>query len=147
MEHSTSQRIEEADSARRYELIVVFLTALIYLGCILSPPTLMDDVDAVPYMSEHGRSAYREYLAKMTPRAFAVAPNGAWCWAEEGEDPDSRALATCEKKGGQPCRLYSVDDQVVWRDDPGAVQRSTTIASRGAPETGGAVGGKTGATN
>ncbi|MDQ2990918.1 MAG: hypothetical protein M3R60_17645, partial [Pseudomonadota bacterium] len=69
------------------------------------------------------------------------------CWAEEGEDPDSRALATCEKKGGQPCRLYSVDDQVVWRDDPAAVQRSTIIASSGAPETGGAVGGKTGATN
>lgn len=107
----------------------------------------LDDVDAVPYMSENGRSAYREYLNKMTPRAFAVAPNGAWCWAEEGEDPDSRALATCEKKGGQPCRLYSVDNQVVWRDEPAAVQNNGTLASSGAPETGGAVGGKTGATN
>jgi dienelactone hydrolase len=107
----------------------------------------LEDVDAVPYMSETGRSAYREYLAKMTPRAFAVAPNGAWCWAEEGEDPDSRALATCEKKGGQPCRLYSVDEHVVWRDEPAAVPRSGAIASSGAAETGGAVGGKTGATN
>jgi hypothetical protein len=43
--------------------------------------------------------------------------------------------------------LYSVDEHVVWRDDPAAVQRSSTIASSGAAETGGAVGGKTGATN
>src|SRR6266568_9094846 len=28
-------------------LIVVFFAAIIYLGCIVSPPSLMDDVDAV----------------------------------------------------------------------------------------------------
>ncbi|MEO7496688.1 MAG: CocE/NonD family hydrolase [Massilia sp.] len=88
---------------------------------VTSAPTLpksdfakIDDVAAVPFLGEHGRSAYREYLAKMTPRAFAVAPNGAWCWAEEGEDPDARALETCAQKSGQACRLYSVDDNVVW---------------------------------
>ena len=32
---------------RRSEMIVVFVAALIYLGCIVSPPSLMDDVDAV----------------------------------------------------------------------------------------------------
>ena len=30
-----------------YQLIVVIVAALIYLGCIVSPPALMDDVDAV----------------------------------------------------------------------------------------------------
>jgi len=30
-----------------YELTVVVVAAVIYLGCILSPPALMDDVDAV----------------------------------------------------------------------------------------------------
>lgn len=75
----------------------------------------IDDIAAVPYLSEQGRAAYREYLDKMTPRAFAVSPSGAWCWAEEGEDPDTRALATCAKKSNQPCQLYSVDDYVVWR--------------------------------
>jgi dienelactone hydrolase len=121
---------------------------------VVAQPTLpgtdfakLDDVDAVPFMGEHGRSAYREYLGKMTPRAFAVAPNGAWCWAEEGEDPDRRALATCEKKGGQPCKLYSVDEQVVWRADPSALPDNTAIASHGAPQSGGAVGGGAAATN
>src|SRR5450432_2555918 len=46
MEHTTSER-SAAATTRRYELIVVIVTALIYLGCIVSPPSLMDDVDAV----------------------------------------------------------------------------------------------------
>ncbi|MDL2357149.1 MAG: CocE/NonD family hydrolase, partial [Pseudomonadota bacterium] len=92
----------------------------------------LDDVEAVPFVGAHGRDAYRDYLAKMTPRAFAVAPNGAWCWAEEGEEPERRALATCEQKGGQPCRLYSVDEQVVWRAEPAAAERAATLASHGA---------------
>src|SRR5579864_2248986 len=32
---------------RRYELIVLAVAAAVFLGCILSPPSLMDDVDAV----------------------------------------------------------------------------------------------------
>ncbi len=82
----------------------------------------VDDISAVPYLTEHGRAAYREYLDKMTPRAFAVSPSGAWCWAEEGEEPDARALATCAQKSNQPCQLYSVDDYVVWPE---------TVASSG----------------
>ena len=101
----------------------------------------LGDVDAVPFLKENGRRAYREYLDKLTPRAFAVAPNGGWCWAEEGEDPDRRALATCEKKAGQPCRLYSVDDNVVWRDDPAPDQGGKMVASRSLDKSAGTVGG------
>jgi hypothetical protein len=93
----------------------------------------VDDVDAVPFLSEGGRAAYREYLAKMTPRAFALSPSGAWCWAEEGEDPDSRAMAACEQKSNQPCRLYSVDDYVVWRGQAAPVD---ALAAQPAPEAG-----------
>lgn len=77
----------------------------------------IDDADAVPFLSANGKRAYREYLTKMTPRAFAVSPSGAWCWAEEGEDPDARALATCSAKSDKPCHLYSVDESVVWNAD------------------------------
>ncbi len=38
---------ESAEERRRYELIVVLFAAVIFLGCIISPPSLMDDVDAV----------------------------------------------------------------------------------------------------
>lgn len=76
----------------------------------------LDNIDAIPFLSDGGRAAYRAFLGRMTPRAFAVSPSGAWGWAEEGEDPDSRALAACQTKSEQPCRLYSVDDYVVWAD-------------------------------
>ncbi|MDB5963148.1 MAG: dienelactone hydrolase [Massilia sp.] len=89
----------------------------------------IEDVDAVPFLREAGKLAYREYLSKLSPRAFAVSANGAWCWAEDGEDPDVRALATCEAKGGQRCRLYSVDSNVVWRDDEPRKQSTMTLAA------------------
>ncbi len=74
----------------------------------------IDDVAAVPYLPDSGRDAYREFLDKMTPRAFALSASGAWGWAEEGEEPDERAVAACQVKSSQPCRLYTVDDYVVW---------------------------------
>jgi dienelactone hydrolase len=76
----------------------------------------VDNVDAVPFLTDNGRRAYKEYLTKLTPRAFAVSPSGAWTWAEEGEDPEGRALATCSAKSSQPCHLYSIDDYVVWNE-------------------------------
>ena len=39
--------MEHHGTIRNSELIVLLVAALIFLGCILSPPSLMDDVDAV----------------------------------------------------------------------------------------------------
>jgi dienelactone hydrolase len=76
----------------------------------------LDNVDAIPYLRDGGREAYRAFLGKETPRAFAVSSSGAWSWAEEGEDPVRRAMAACQKSSHTPCRLYAVDDHVVWND-------------------------------
>jgi dienelactone hydrolase len=110
----------------------------------------LDDADAVPFLSENGKRAYREYLTKMTPRAFAVSASGSWTWAEEGEDPEARALATCSSKSSTPCRLYSVDSSVVWNPDL-AEKAAVTASNSPAPSTdaGGsaALGGTQVATN
>lgn len=120
------------------------------LYAVAPPPSIpksdfapLDDVDAVPFLREAGKLAYREYLSKLSPRAFALSANGAWCWAEDGEDPDIRALATCEAKGGQRCRLYSVDNNVVWRDDEPRKQSIMTLA---ASDTAVSSAGKNGST-
>lgn len=91
----------------------------------------LDDVDAIPYLTESGRAAYRQYLGKMAPRAFALSPSGAWCWAEDGEDPERRALATCEEKSSQPCKLYSIDERIVWQGErePGTALAAATPAA------------------
>lgn len=108
----------------------------------------LDDVEAVPFLSENGRRAYADYLTKMTPRAFAVSPSGAWTWAEEGEAPDARALATCSAKSTEPCKLYSIDDYIVWNGNRvEAAEKASMTASIAAPADANAPGavGSTGA--
>ena len=78
----------------------------------------IDNVDAIPYLKDTGREAYRVFLGKSLPRAFAVSPSGEWSWAEEGDDPAERVLASCKASSGTPCKLYAVDDYVVWSDNP-----------------------------
>jgi len=74
----------------------------------------VEDEGKVPFVRDTGRAGYRTFLAQPQPRAFAIAPNGAWGWAEGGDDPLQRALAFCNRSGKGACKLYSVDDYVVW---------------------------------
>jgi dienelactone hydrolase len=86
----------------------------------------IDNIDAVPFVRQNGRDAYRTFLAKSLPRAFAVGSNGAWSWAEEGDDPAARALEACKRDSGQACKLYAVDDYVVWSDQAAAPVMAAT---------------------
>ena len=80
------------------------------------PPThfaSLRDANAVPYLRAAGRQAYSRYLAAPRPRAFAIAPDGAWGAASGAVDPIDDALFNCGT-GHEGCRLYSVDGDVVW---------------------------------
>src|SRR4029077_5602002 len=46
-ERSNRGRADDSKRRFRYELIVVLVAAIVFLGCATSPPSLMDDVDAV----------------------------------------------------------------------------------------------------
>jgi len=74
----------------------------------------LNDISAVPYLNENAKEAYRAFLEKDTPRAFAIAPSGVYGWAAQGDDPLKRALESCNKHVGDACKLYVVDDFVVW---------------------------------
>ena len=71
------------------------------------------DESKLPFVSDAGRAGYRTYLTKSHPRAFAIAPNGAWAWADGGDDPLKRSVDNCNKRGKSECKLYSADDLVV----------------------------------
>jgi hypothetical protein len=86
----------------------------------------LDDIDAIPYLSDRGRKAYAEWLKFPTPRAFAIADNG-YFWHTSGlkpkdptlpTDPVERALRMCENAAKRPCKLYAVNGAVVWPRDP-----------------------------
>ena len=72
------------------------------------------EVEKLPHVRDTGRDGYHVFLARPMPRAFAVAPNGAWAWAEGGEDPLARAMDNCNRRGDGKCNLYAVDAAVVW---------------------------------
>jgi uncharacterized protein YbjQ (UPF0145 family) len=82
----------------------------------------INDIDAIPYLSDKGREAYREYLGRPTPKAFALSPSGNWfsAWTlvpgEAGmpTDPVERAVLACNRNSSTPCKLYAVNGAVVW---------------------------------
>ena len=76
----------------------------------------LDKVEAVPYLKDKGREGYAIFLTRNFSRAFAIAPNGAWGFGSGGDDPLKRALDNCNKIGKGACRLYAVDDAVVWKE-------------------------------
>jgi dienelactone hydrolase len=76
------------------------------------------DLDRVPLRTDRARTGYQAWLSAESPRAFAIHPHqGGWASAWGGERPIARALANCERFAKAPCRLYAVDDAVVWTTD------------------------------
>jgi dienelactone hydrolase len=92
----------------------------------------VDAVDAVPFVDEAGRNGYRNFLRQYPSRAFAVSDSGAWSWAEGGDDPMSVAVANCQKQSADPCRLYAVNEAVVWKDAGSQTASSSSSSSSAA---------------
>jgi hypothetical protein len=82
-----------------------------------NPAIDVKNVAAVPYLNDSGRKNYAEFItAKKRPRAFAIAENGAYGWAtgRPGYVDLERALNNCRGRSNTSCKLYAVNDDVVW---------------------------------
>lgn len=72
------------------------------------------DAAAVPLISAKQRDeGYSQYLAAKSPKAVALGSGGIFGGAW-GDDAMSKALGLCQRRTGLPCKLYAVDDDVVW---------------------------------
>ncbi len=71
------------------------------------------DATALPYQSERSLKGYQKYLTLRKPKAFVIAPDGAWFFSSLGDDPLANAIGACQKEH-QGCQFYAVDDLVVW---------------------------------
>jgi hypothetical protein len=80
----------------------------------------VDSVRSVPHLSERRRETYRNFLNQPKPRAVAISEDGAIGWASDVYKPQRAALRFCQRSAapGRPCRLYAVDDTVVWAEAP-----------------------------
>ena len=73
-----------------------------------------DDVDALPYATSLSKVNYRRFTDLPKPKAFAIGETFYHGYAS-GDDALSKALAACQRDTGKPCRLYAIDDEVVWK--------------------------------
>jgi hypothetical protein len=74
----------------------------------------ISQVDQVPHINHSGKQAYNLFLEKPNPRAFAISQAGNFGWEYGTDDPLKGALSKCEKNAKSSCKLYAVDNQVVW---------------------------------
>ena len=91
-----------------------------YGRVVAAPPATgysgVADIEALKRANAGSESAYRIFLKKRLPRAFAIAPKaGKQNYAWGGDAPMERSLAACEKSNNESCVLYAVDDIVVWK--------------------------------
>ncbi len=70
------------------------------------------DAGVVP-VGNAGRAAYAKFLEMAMPRAFAASGKGSFGFAR-GDYAAGRALGNCQRYGN-PCKLYAVGEDVVWK--------------------------------
>ena len=74
------------------------------------------DQARVPVLGAQGKAqGYARFLALDAPRAFAIGERGAWGFAA-GDYAIGKAVGNCQRSG-QVCRLYAVDNDVVWQSN------------------------------
>lgn len=75
----------------------------------------LDEADKIPFLKDKALTeGYAKFLATDIPRAFVIAPSGAWSW-RSGLDAVEVAMSRCQERARTPCSLYAVDDRVVWK--------------------------------
>lgn len=73
----------------------------------------LTDLAKIPISEQSKENFYTKFLASKSPRAFAVGDRGASGYAS-GDYATGKAIGFCQRSG-QVCKLYAVDDDVVWR--------------------------------
>jgi hypothetical protein len=102
----------------RVVFLVLAATRPAFAGETRPAPTgfaALADADRLPTWSEPVRVQYLIFLATLSPRAFALSPDGTyWAWQSGNENAMHGALQRCDQRAEQACQLYAVDDDVVW---------------------------------
>ncbi len=91
---------------------------------------VLANVDAMPLKTSKGKDAYRSWLTQKPPRAFVIADNDMWVgtWGNnppdktESTDPLVRAMERCARRNNVNCKVYAIDDRVVWTSDAAEVK-------------------------
>ena len=78
----------------------------------------LSDVKRIPHVKENCARIYTAFLDADYPRAYAISSDGHCGYAYGGEEPKKRALDACQRLSKEQCKLYAVDDTLVWDAKP-----------------------------
>ena len=82
-----------------------------------TPFAALDNRDAIPFIKDDGKSGYGRFLSERYNRAFAISETGGWgsSWNwKTTSDAIAFALEKCLARSSVPCKIYAVNDDVVW---------------------------------
>lgn len=126
-------------SADVWSAKALVLTSLLVMFALTTPPFVriasagqsIDDVDRVPFVDERGQRAWAKFRGFDRHKAFAISPSGAWAWQHRWrrQEAEQRAINTCNRNSESPCRLFAVNEDVVWvphPDDEALARQSKT---------------------
>jgi dienelactone hydrolase len=77
----------------------------------------INDLTAVPFLNDGARLKYQRFLEMDWPRVFVLNAEGTATAVRGGIDPIGVAMRQCAQTSST-CRLYAVDDRVVWKPSP-----------------------------
>ena len=73
------------------------------------------DADRLPIRSPSAREAFLDWLRIQEPKAFVISDDRRhWASAWGPVRPAGRAIERCERLAGMRCRIYAIDDALVW---------------------------------
>ncbi|WP_294764956.1 dienelactone hydrolase family protein [uncultured Rhodoferax sp.] len=76
----------------------------------------IDDASKLPRVRQDVKdTGYPRFLNADLPRAMAIGPKGEWAFFS-GDNVIQRSLDRCAQTAKTACKLYAVDDNVVWMD-------------------------------
>lgn len=79
------------------------------------PQANVNDVNAVPLLfPQNQQRVYQEFLARPSPRAFGICKDGGTITIVGNADFVKREMNDVEHGVKYGCRIYAVNDEVVW---------------------------------
>lgn len=83
----------------------------------LAPTSFGESIESedIPItLLEGGKDAYKAFVKTTLPRAFAVSLKGDFAYSSGDCRAAYNALKACSEKAGRSCKLYALDDQIVY---------------------------------
>jgi len=109
--------------------LVAALAALSALAVGAAAQPAIDDSVAVPFVTESGQSAFKQFRLAPAPKAFVVSPSGIAVWRQEQtlEASLQYAAEICARIARLPCRAFAENDRLVW-DGPLSIEAQRDFA-------------------